>query len=96
MANLHLIQYPIPLKDFQKQAQRYAMDDDDFLFLGDSVFQLTNEWLNVLSYKKQHFYAINVDIEVRKWHHQCPKIVNIIHFDDFATLTLQATKVLAW
>ena len=93
---LHLIQKSLSVSEFDLQLLRMTNKQDMLVFMGDSVFDLAilNHSINKLD--NLSIYVINSDIDARSLNGTLSKKMNVIDFEQFVSLTINADKVITW
>ena len=96
---LHLIQSPISTASFNRRISRFVNNSNRIVFLGDSVFSFL-ELNESIANSELSIAALDTDIDARGLKklfesNQCGNL-NVIDFEQFVSLTIEANKVVSW
>ncbi len=100
MAQLHLIQNPISIEQFDHQFKLLANADDHFLFINDAVFCLLSQKFRAGLPSKEFLltqcYALQTQCEARNLSHKLIDILQLIDYKDFVVHCQNSNKVISW
>ena len=97
MTKLHLITQPIELLLLKRNITRYVSENDEFLFIGDSVTSLLDS--DVIAYLGQVHYTVNIlkaDGKSRGLTQLIDQSIHQISDDKMVELTIKHQQTVSW